>query len=502
MTPVQSQVRQSQITALLDKVRRQRYGKYLLSVRLEHVRAFRGPSVSLEFPVTALIGPNGGGKSTILGAAACAYRDIRPGLFFPKSAIGDASMSDWAIEYAAIDKDLSVGGDLRRSCRFRQMRWRRDDVLVRRVHYFGIERTVPAGEKPKYKKLTKSSYRHSGLQRSLDAGVGEQVEKILGKSVDSFHVTDVGLADTFHIGGDGNLEYSEFHFGAGESSIIRMVTAIETTEQNALILVEEVENGLHPVAIRRLVEYFIDVAQRRSCQVIFTTHSDYALEPLPSQAIWAALDGQVQQGKLSVATLRAVSGRVDTKVVVFVEDDFAKSWLDAILREKLGMDFDQVEVHAVSGDGNAKRIHLAHRDNPSMKSVSFCYLDGNSEQTDDATQRAFRLPGGQPEAYVVDSVCEHLDRDLAVLAVSCHRPPEAQETVRHAIERVRSTNRDPHLLFSQIGIEIGFVSEIIVRGAFLAVWMRGNAAAVDDLVEPVRLALAAAADREDQQAAG
>lgn len=489
MTLFKSQVRHSEITALLDKVRQQRYGKYLLNVRLQHVRAFRGPTVAFEFPVTALIGPNGGGKSTILGAAACAYRDIRPGLFFPKSAIGDGSMSDWAIEYAAIDKLLSSSGDLRRSCRFRQMRWRRDDVLVRRVHYFGIERTVPAGEKPKYKKLTKSSYRHTGAHRTLGAGVAGQVEKILGKPVDNFHVTDVGPADTFHIGGDGNLEYSEFHFGAGESSIIRMVTAIETTEKNALILVEEVENGLHPVAIRRLVEYFIDVAQRRSCQVIFTTHSDYALEPLPSQAIWAAADGQVQQGKLSVATLRAVSGRVDTKVVAFVEDEFAKSWLDAILREKLGMDFDQVEVHAVSGDGNARRIHLGHRDNPALSSTSFCYLDGNSEQSDDDSRGVLRLPGGQPEAYIVDSVCEYLDEDLAVLTVSCHRPPEAQEMVRSAIKKVRSGNRDPHLLFSQIGMEIGFVSEIIVRGAFVAVWMRRNLAIVDSLVEPLRRVL-------------
>jgi hypothetical protein len=265
-----------------------------------------------------------------------------------------------------------------------------------------------------------------------------------------------------------------------------MVSAIETIEENALILVEEIENGLHPVAIRRLVEYFVDVAQRRSCQVIFTTHSDYALDPLPHQAIWAALDGTVQQGKLSVETLRAVSGRVDTSVVVFVEDNFAKCWLEYVLREKLGRAFDQVEVHAVAGDGNAKRIHLAHRDNPAISSVSFCYIDGDSEQSEDTERRVYRLPGNQPEATVVEGVYEHLNEDLAVLTVSCQRPPEAQQVVRDAVVAVRSTNRDPHLLFSQIGMEVGFVSEIIVRGAFLAVWMRRNEASVDDLVQPIR----------------
>jgi len=484
-----SEIRQSQITALLDKVRRQNYGKYLLNTRLDHVRAFRGPTVSFEFPVTALIGPNGGGKSTIMGAAACAYREIRPGLFFPKSAIGDDSMSDWSIEYSAIDKTINQRSELRRGCRFRQSRWKRSDVLVRPVLYFGIERTVPAGEKPRYKKLTKTSYRHSGQQRELGQAVAEQVEKILGKSVDAFHVTNIGATDCFHIGGDGIVEYSEFHFGAGEASVIRMVSAIETTEENALILVEEIENGLHPIAIRRLVEYFVDVAQRRNCQVIFTTHSDYALDPLPPQAIWAALDGQIQQGKLSVETLRAVSGRIDTKIVIFVEDNFAKNWLDCVLREKLGQSFDQLEVYAVSGDGNAKRIHTGHRENPALSSISFCYIDGDSEQVEDNDIGVYRLPGRQPESSIVDDVCQHLDDDLAVLTVSCQRPPEAQQVVRDAINSVRSTNRDPHLLFSQIGMKIGFVSEIIVRGAFFAVWIRRNNHSVDALVQPILQAL-------------
>lgn len=118
--------------------------------------------------------------------------------------------------------------------------------------------------------------------------------------------------------------YSEFHFGAGESSIIRMVTRIEQAPANSLILIEEIENGLHPIATRRMVEYLIDVAARKSIQTVFTTHSDYALSPLPSEAIWAAIDGKLKQGKLSVEALRAVSGRVDKKLAIFVEDEFAK----------------------------------------------------------------------------------------------------------------------------------------------------------------------------------
>lgn len=93
MNMERSEIRNSLKIALLDKVRKQDYGKYLLRIDINKIRGFSGETVSFDFPVTALIGPNGSGKSSILGAAACAYKTIKPGLFFPKSAIGDNSMS-------------------------------------------------------------------------------------------------------------------------------------------------------------------------------------------------------------------------------------------------------------------------------------------------------------------------------------------------------------------------------------------------------------------------
>ena len=65
-----SEIRDSVIRSLLEKVRKADYGQYLLAVRLEKIRLFRGAQVNFDFPVTALVGPNGGGKSTILGATA------------------------------------------------------------------------------------------------------------------------------------------------------------------------------------------------------------------------------------------------------------------------------------------------------------------------------------------------------------------------------------------------------------------------------------------------
>jgi hypothetical protein len=411
---------------------------------------------------------------------------VKPGVFFPKSAIGDESMSGWRVEYELVDKDINSRQLVKRSINFRQAKWVRGEVADRKVLFFGIERTVPAGEKTRYKKLMRSTYVHKGSLDALDAEVAKQVEHILGKSVGEFRVTKLGHDDRFLIGSSSGNQYSEFHFGAGESSIIRMITEIEKAPKNSLILIEEIENGLHPVATRRMVEYLIEVAERNSLQAIFTTHSDYALSPLPNEAIWACIDGKLKQGKLSVEALRAVSGRVDKKLAIFVEDEFAKHWVDSILRERLGVGYEQLEVHAVAGDGNAVSTHRGHMKNPSIKFKSLCIIDGDSKQIEDEHSGIIRLPGNQPELSVYESINQKLSEYLAVLTVSCQRAPEAQAQVKSAMEEIIRTNRDPHLLFNQLGIRIGFVSESIVRGAFLALWVRNNPEFCDRLAEKVR----------------
>ncbi|HNC51409.1 MAG TPA: AAA family ATPase [Accumulibacter sp.] len=483
---LRSEIRESTKQELLKKVREHDYGKYLLKASILKIRGFSEEDITFEFPVTALIGPNGGGKSSVLGVAGCAYKDIKPGLFFPKSAVGDESMSGWRIEYELIDKTLNPKQLTKRSSNFRQAKWVRGDVVIREVLFFGIERTVPAGEKARYKRLMRSTYVHKPPLEAIDSTVAKQVEHILGKPVSNYQVTDYGSDDKFLVGKSDGNKFSEFHFGAGESSIIRMVTKIEQAPQNSLILIEEIENGLHPIATKRMVEYLIDVASRKSLQAIFTTHSDYALSPLPNEAIWASISGKLRQGKLSVEALRAVSGRVDKKLAIFVEDEFAKTWVDAILREKLGASYDQVEVHAVHGDGNAVKTHNGHLLNPAINFKSLCVIDGDSKQDDKPEDGIYRLPGSQPELTVFESVRNNLDENIAILTVSCQRAPDAQARVKNVIESISRTNRDPHVIFSQVGIEIGFVAEAIVRGAFLALWIRANTDFCDVFSNAVR----------------
>lgn len=393
-----SEIRDGTIRDLLEKVRKQNFGQYVRRIRLNKVRAFKLQEVSFDFPVTALIGTNGGGKSTILGCAAMAYKPTKPATHFPKSSIGDKSMENWNIGYDLIEKTVHSTQPAQRSARFKQSRWARDDLVDRPVFYFGIQRTVPAGEKTEFKKFATFNYQFEGERRALQKNIQEQAARILGKDMAHFQEARISDNEDFYIGGDGSVTYSEFHFGAGESSVIRMVGKIEVAPKNSLVLIEEIENGLHPVAVRKMVEYLVDAADRKSIQTIFTTHSNDALAPLPPEAIWSAIDGKVRQGRVSIEALRAITGKIEESAAIFVEDEFARDWVEAIVRRAMPDRIDEIGVYSAEGDSQAFSIHASHRKNPAVKDRlrSICILDGDSAVQAGNEKGVIRLPGAAP----------------------------------------------------------------------------------------------------------
>ena len=484
----QSQIRPSQITALMEKVEKKNYGKYLYKIKLARVRNFEDQEVTFDFPVTALIGPNGGGKTTILGAAACAYKEIKPRQFFIRSGNIDVGMQNWKIEYEMISRDINPKASIQRTASFRSSKWNRD-ALSRDVAVFGVSRTVPATERVELRKYASNKFTvDDSKMTEMGRTISNAVEKILGKDISGYShiIVDKHGRVSLLAGVTSNgTHYSEFHFGAGESSIIHMVMRIESLPDNSMILIEEIENGLHPVATISLVEFLIDIAERKKIQVIFTTHSEDALKPLPFQAVWAAIDGKVVQGKLDISALRSISGEMDARLVIFAEDRFAKNWIESMIRAYGGIAVDLVNVHAMEGDGTAVKVNKYHNIDPSNKVPSICFIDGDSRQTESVNDRVFRLPGGTPESFIYDEVIGALSDMSGILSVSLHKMYEDAEQVSTLVKDIKRTNMDPHLLYSQVGKALGLIPEEIIKGGFLSVWCMKHPDNVKSLMAPI-----------------
>jgi len=390
------EIQQSHVEDLRQRVLKRNYRKYLSEMKIVKVRGLNEQTIRFDFPVTAIIGTNGGGKSTVLGAAAIAYKSVRPGEFFPKSNVGDVSMSNWRVEYQLVDKD--VAGSTARNARFVAAKWRRDELLDRDVVYFPIMRTVPAGEQTRYKKFIGIYKLDEPYIEPLPPIVARAAGRILGRELSGYATARIseGDAEYIFLGQKSSDGYSQFHFGAGEASIIEMVSKIEKSEDFSLIVIEELENGLHPLATELMVEYLIDVAYRKKSQVIFTTHSEYALKKLPSEAKWAAVDGELYQGHLNIDSLRALTGTVVKDQVIFVEDAFAKDWVEDIIRQYCPERIFSTEVHSAGGYPFVETVTIHHNDNPTTNSRAIAIIDGDAAVSGDLKKSIYRLPGGIP----------------------------------------------------------------------------------------------------------
>lgn len=485
---------------LAEKVRRESYGKYLSKINIRKLRGFINQSVSFDFPVTALIGPNGGGKTTILGASAIAYTHIKPRQFFAKSGKFDSSMVDWRIEHELIDRSILKGGSFKRTAAFHSQKWSRN-AIKREAVVFGVSRTVPANERKELQMCASGTFKVEESSISeLGSSVASAVARILGKDVSKFthiRVDAKGRVSLLTGQTDEGTQYSEFHFGAGESSVIRMVMQIELLEDNCLILIEEIENGLHPVATIRMVEYLIEVAHRKSAQAIFTTHSNEALKPLPDNAIWAAIGGKIFQGKLDIEALRTISGQIDARLAIFCEDDFSANWIMAMLRAREGIAIDGIEVHAMAGDGTAVKINRHHNLDPSSRFPSVCIIDGDSTQSISEDERVFKLPGESPEARVYDTILEKSVTMGGILAVRLLQPFPSADKIIGMLRNIRMTNRDPHVLFSQVGLYLGLIPESTVRDAFVSTWAEAYPEEALAILDPVKSLIPLLSTRQD-----
>lgn len=517
---VNSEIRRSTISDLLRKVTSLSYAQYLRSLDLSSIRMFAQKSITFDFPVTALIGPNGSGKSTILHACAAVYTDGPPRRYFRKCRFGDENMDNWSIGYSLVDKSSNAKELVTGEIRFSGNKWSKHNPPARTLEYLGIWRTVPPFQSNEIHGLnvltidrtTSGQPAFTVTAKGIDGSLRREVERILGKPLPDLQLLDIGIQttkrrrnkraherrkallsqnasenfpikplvknwiskQTLFVGSTGTATYSEFNFGAGEASIIRTVAKIESLPDSSLVLIEEIENGLHPLAVRRFVEYLISTAEKKRHQIIFTTHSEYALDVLPPQAVWAALNGDLFQGVPRIEMLRALAGRVDKLLSLFVEDEFAANWIRAVLRAKIPTCLDQVEIYQVGGDGNAVKIHMGHNASPARSHSSACYLDGDSQQKENIDAAVYRLPGLCPETTVFTSVVSNLEDKLDFLTIALQLGLDRRESVRTTVHEVQASNRDPHLLFSQLGSALGSIAVATVEGAFFSLWIQSN----------------------------
>ena len=431
---------------------------FLEEINVRKMRGIKDLRVPFDYPVTVLAGENACGKSTVLFGCAAAYKSpsstIRanvPSTLFPNfSHNGTDNMEGIELEYAYIDKGQRMN-----------MKWRRGKAWNR--SYLG-RKGATQPERNVYLRtlanLTNPSEVRNMLQIKRRRPKIAQVPPellLLARRVLTFSYQEVRKVEKSK--GIGNLlvanlaegmgAYSEFHMASGERSILRLSMEISQLE-DALVLIDEVETGLHPYIQRLLMLNLQQMSLRQNLQVIVTTHSPVVLDCVPLEGrIFLSRNKQNHDVRVEPpmrdVLQRALYGQSTDKLSIICEDVVSKSIIlgtvDA-LSIKMNFSSEQVSVGRNTGQDEFPN-HVRTLAKIGLLQDFIFVMDGDARGAKHKVQsavagdpvRVLLLPGKScPEEWVWNELKHRHQEYRNLLAF-----PELQETMRDIEQEMSGT---------------------------------------------------------------
>lgn len=381
--------------------------KYLRSVQIRGLRGWAGQEVSFKFPVAAIAGENGSGKSTVLKVAAVAYAQpiankpsFYPGNFFVDSA--------WdRVSNVTLTYKITEGTQERVfSHKKHTARWRLAERPKREVIFQDISRTLPIEATAGYAYIAKRDQTERSAL-ALSPEITRYFSAVLGRSYDDarFAISRDYVSKPVGVVRFSGHEYSQFHQGAGEDATLDLMGLLENVSDTSLILIDEIEASLHPRSQRRLVHFLLWLARTKHIQVIVSTHSPYVLEELPPEARVF-----ISRGSGGVDILYGVSpnyalNRMDDlerpDLYLFTEDSQSKLLLLEILRDA-EIELSRLKIMEVGPSNMVEALgQLAHEDRLPTRALGILDADQTVKPGCEC------LPGTKaPERQVFDDISE------------------------------------------------------------------------------------------------
>ncbi|WP_157797296.1 AAA family ATPase [Microbacterium algeriense] len=327
----------SKLTNTWDTARHDGHGwpLFLSSITIDGLRGWNGESVEFRYPVVAIAGVNGAGKSTVLKAAAAAYQSagssttLYPDDFFPRTPWEDVHgvVLGYTTRSGAVTETVTV--------RKPTSRWRgAPDRKKRDTFFLDVSRIQPANTQIGYGRTAQEAISR-GVTAPLTANELSQVSRTLGRSYEGARIERSEGKQIGVLVRDG-IEYSNFHQGAGEDSILDLIALVTEAPDKSLIIIDEVEASLHPTAQRGLMTELMRLALEKKLQIIVSTHSPYILEQLPSVArVFISVDRTgsrtVLYGVSSDFALNLMDDERHDELDIYCEDDVAVYLIERIL---------------------------------------------------------------------------------------------------------------------------------------------------------------------------
>jgi predicted ATPase len=461
------------------------------------LRGLDALDISFQYPITAIAGKNGAGKSTILALACCAYHNHKTGFKLPKRKNTYYTFSDFFIQHTEevppegveIEYHIAhnkwkkstslpegVGIGMQRRRKNKGGKWNDYADRVRKnVVFLGIERIVPHSERSQSRSYSRVFA--SGAVKGWEDKVKEAVGFVLGRTYSKFRYLEHSKY-SLPIVQVGTTTYSGFNMGAGENALFEIFSTIYSCGPGSLLVLDEIELGLHAEAQRRFITRLKEVCEETCTQVVCTTHSREILDCLPYDARFFVekVNGKskITEGISSDFAFSKLAAIPGAELDLLVEDEVAKiillTSLPAAIRSRV--------VITAIGSATALARQLAAINVRDEKRPTFAIFDGDQrpKQNDNFahakdmcekprpdfaewfSSHIDYLPGDTwPEAWLVQRATECIP--YLSYAVSCD-PDMLRDILEYGLQAGK--HNEFYEIARQLGTERGMCLQSIV----------------------------------------
>jgi AAA15 family ATPase/GTPase len=458
-------------------------------IRSIHINSLKGIvdlTVSFEnHPLTAIMGPNCSGKTTILYALACSFKP--PNRDDPNSRFSDFfipnSDTKWLGSSFSIIHDYVENNqhyiEQRQEYKKDIDRWK--PIYNRRPErytcFIGISASIPEIELQTKKSLVQYTREPRILKQ--DKRILQNAAAILNKNYNSFENITYNHNHKIIYGiGTENIKYTALTMSSGEQRLLYILEKVYQAPPFSLILIDEIDIFLHQSALFNLIKVLDEISHVKGHQIVFTTHFPQILDldKIINIITLANFNGKSisLMGNSSIFYY-SLTGLEDRKYRFYVEDDLSKAIIHKIagvhkIRQQIRVDcfgsvdnaFTLAAGLCLQKDIDIKKSVIiidgdVSSDDTSKKDRIKKVLTGNNEADSIRRDKAFSLiisykldANSSPEKIIFESIKKHkYDESLDV---------ELKELL-DAINEIESC-LDPHDYLLKPIERVGFSKEI------------------------------------------
>ena len=295
--------------------------------------------------LTAIMGVNGCGKSTVLHALSCCYKpmqnDDRINYKFSKwftpntDALWSGSKFTMIHSYR---QGQRIYEHVQQNYTKQSDRWapRYAKRPQRYVAFLGIETCVPKIESEK--RDTFIGYTTIHKEGPISETVKNKAGYIMNRDYSSYNVHRTLKSEYIGVEFRG-VAYSALSMGAGEQRLFMILQEVFSAPKYSLLLIDEIDLLLHPDALKKLMIVMKERAMDKNLQIVFSTHSPVIADmegTVNIRYLWQTDNRTFCLSEMKPDTTFRLTGVQERPLEIYVEDDFAQAIVSQVCAN-LGM---------------------------------------------------------------------------------------------------------------------------------------------------------------------